>query len=436
MKTSLLLTASFALSFSLCALGNPIVAVDLGGEAPAAVMSANAPVLQSKPTPKQAIQDGLLWLARHQSPNGSWGAKALKERCPAGKACSPEHVEFLFTDHYDEGLTGLAVLSFLRAGYGPESKFEFADSSSPQRYKTGEVVTRALEWLVKDQNDEGAFEHERAFMYNQAIATLALCEAARVSKNEAWKNSAKRGVAFIVKAQRPNPAGDGLWGWRYSPRGEIEEYVALLPKDDPARNELSDADPSVTGWCTAALTVGAELGFEVKKDVLDGAIAFCDFVSAVDGRVGYQLKEQAGIKVTGPNDKYDYHTAVLSALVVAIRMDANKDRKHAFFELALQQVLADQPTLSSDHLSIDYYYWYHGSVALNRFDADSGNKTRKKTAGPWNKSLTQILIDLQERTKGTCAYGGWTAEDRWSYAGGAVYCTAMSVLALEACNPK
>ena len=135
-------------------------------------MLANAPALQAKPTPKLAIQDALGWLARHQSPDGSWGAKAMKERCPAGKSCSPEHVENPLTDHYNEGLTGLAILCFVRAGYGPDSKFEFADASTAQRHKAGEIVTRGLEWLTKLQNDEGGYVLDRIFMHNQAIATL------------------------------------------------------------------------------------------------------------------------------------------------------------------------------------------------------------------------------------------------------------------------
>ena len=48
------------------------------------VLAAQA---QAKATPKQAIHDGLVWLARHQNPDGSWSPKTLKDRCPPGKTC-------------------------------------------------------------------------------------------------------------------------------------------------------------------------------------------------------------------------------------------------------------------------------------------------------------------------------------------------------------
>jgi hypothetical protein len=401
--------------------------------------SANmiGPSPQAKPTPKQAIHDGLAWLARHQNSDGSWGIAVLKEHCTPGKPCSVEDPKHPFTSHYDEGLTGLSILSFLRAGYGPDAKYEIIDPVSQRHYAAGGVVSRALVWLKSKQNEAGSFQHEIAFMYNQDIATVAMVEAASASKSEEWKESAQRGVEMIEAAQRTSPSGEGRWGWRYAPRPEIEARVGAHPKDEKGERELHDADTSVTAWSAAALAGAQALGVQVKKEALDGAIDFCNFVSLTDGRVGYLDPSGAGLAVTGLNDHFLYHTAVMSALGMVIRLYANKDRKHPFFELAAQQILRDLPMVSSDKLSIDYYYWYEASLALNHFDGESsGVKTKKKYSGPWNKAATQVLIDLQDRAKGACSNGGWTTPDRWSYTGGAIYCTAMSVLSLEACNPK
>jgi hypothetical protein len=405
---------------------------------PVVVAARESAALQSKPTPKQAIHDGLVWLARHQNPDGSWSPKSLKERCPPGKTCGVEYPKTPFTPHYDEGVTGLAVLAFVRGGYGADAKQELVDPTSQHRYKPDEVVRRALEWLKKTQNNEGSFQKDRTFMYNQDVATLAMIEAAAATKSDAWKESAERGVEMIEKAQRPNPKGDGLWGWRYGSRTEVEAGVGKTPKSEKAKAELCDSDTSVTAWSIAALATARDLlGVQISKDSFAGAIDFLDYVSLTDGRVAYQNPDQAGATVTGPNDQFTYHPAAMSALGMVVRLNAHHDRKHPFFELAAQRILQDLPTLSADNLSTDYYYWYEASIALNRFDGEgSGAKAKKKYSGPWNKAATQALLALQDHAKGACTNGGWVTPDRWSYTGGAVYCTAMGVLALEACNPK
>jgi hypothetical protein len=47
--------------------------------------------------------------------------------------------------------------------------------------------------------------------------------------------------------------------------------------------------------------------------------------------------------------------------------------------------------------------------------------------------VTPVFVELQDRTKGACSFGGWMKPDRWSYGFGPVYTTAMSVLCLESC---
>ena len=62
--------------------------------------SATSSPFQTKLTPKQAIHDGLLWLARHQNTDGSWSAAALKERCTPGKPCGVEIPKHPFTKFF------------------------------------------------------------------------------------------------------------------------------------------------------------------------------------------------------------------------------------------------------------------------------------------------------------------------------------------------
>src|SRR5258708_2952443 len=98
-----------------------------------------------------------------------------------------------------------------------------------------------------------------------AILTLALCPACAsrglptVGEHDGASRDAKelepgqRAVDFLVRAQRPSPAGEGAWGWRYQSRMEIEQKFAGGELDSNAKRELFDSDVSITGWAAAAL---------------------------------------------------------------------------------------------------------------------------------------------------------------------------------------
>jgi hypothetical protein len=83
---------------------------------------------------------------------------------------------------------------------------------------------------------------------------------------------------------------------------------------------------------------------------------------------------------------------------------------------------------------VDYYYWYYGALALNQFDGpDSPRADRGKYWQPWNEAMIKALVQLQDDNKerDVCSRGGWLTPDRWCYAGGPVYATALNVLTLE-----
>ena len=76
----------------------------------------------------------------------------------------------------------------------------------------------------------------------------------------------------------------------------------------------------------------------------------------------------------------------------------------------------------------DYYYWYYATLALFQFDGPGGANWKK-----WNKAMADTLCQNQHVRKDGCSDGSWDTEgvDRWAYAGGRVYGTAINVLTLE-----
>jgi hypothetical protein len=93
------------------------------------------------------------------------------------------------------------------------------------------------------------------------------------------------------------------------------------------------------------------------------------------------------------------------------------------------------PTVTKDKLSIDYYYWYYATLALNQFDGpDSPRKGSGKYWDNWNKALIDAILPLQNQSKArdVCSRGGWLEADRWGgHTGYSLYSTALNVLTLQ-----
>lgn len=373
----------------------------------------------------KVVDDGLAWLARHQDEDGSWRGRHVVDRCGPKHCWAPEGDH----DDFDTGLTGLAVLAFLRAGHVPGTSKEIVDPLTNTPFKPAEVVTRGLEWLRKHQSTSGEFAAgSRSFVYDEALAELAMSEACGLTKDPHWQASAQHGADALVRAQRTNPAGKGAWGWHYAP-------LESVPPE-----QASASDTSATGWCVVALSTAQSAGIQVEKTAFQGALDFADFVCCKDGLVGYVNADTAGQAVMGPHDEFKYHAGTMSALGILIRLDSGTAATNSFFDLAAREILKDMPAAGADTLSIDYYSWFQGSSALNRLDEMQPKKARtaktpKKYAEAWNHALAETVAALQDHTADRCSQGGWVVSDRWSHSGGPVYSTAMALLALEAGQP-
>lgn len=384
---------------------------------PAPASAQQAPTQVSAPTPlsrQGAIDAGLGWLARHQTADGSWRANAVDPACTA--AFDHGHPKSTWIDHYDSGSTALGTLAFIHAGVTSRSPGEHAA-----------VLGRALDWLRSQQNEQGFFSKDHAFIYNEALATMALVEHYAATKDASEVASAQRAVDFLVRAQRPSPSGDGAWGWRYSSRMEIEEKFGGQPPDELGKRELFDSDVSVSGWAATALIAAERAGLVVDPAALKGVAEFMRWCRARDGLVGYNDPRNAGLKVQGRDDQFLYHSSCMSAIALRLSLELDARPEDGFILPAASRIALDAPAVSADGLSIDYYYWLNGTLALAAYDR--GRPPRYIQA--WDRALKDTLLGLQEHKPDACGRGGWLVPDRWSYAAGPVYTTAMALLALE-----
>lgn len=361
---------------------------------------------------ENAVDAGLRWLARHQSPDGSWSAEGFAQRCGGGAVCEGKG----FPEH-QVGLTALACLAFLGAGHDERSTLRWKDPFTGRELRAGHAVREGLKWLRANQDESGSFASTAngKWGYNHSLATLAMAEGYGLSRGLAWRESAQKGVDALIAGQNAAPGSTGLLAWRYRPRD-------------------GENDISVTGWAVMALKSAELAGLRTARGSMEGALAFCDEVTdKASGKVGYTRREEAGqqVKAPGRNDDYLNHPA-LAAVGMCVRAFTSHDLNDPMLEAGAKLLVQDLPVWSKAKKSNDYYYWYYGSLALNQFDGpDSPRANRGLYWNPWNQAMTKALIETQTRDPKLCLDGSWDADDRWGFEGGRVYATAINSLTFE-----
>jgi len=349
-------------------------------------------------SPESAVLAALRWLARHQSPDGSWSAQGFAKNCAKG-ACSG-----MGESDYDPGVTSLSLLAFLGAGYTSMSRdsLEMIDPAFPDRpLHFGETVKKGLRWLLTQQDPEGCVgERGQKHLYNHAIAALALSEAYGMTGSEILHEPAQTAVDFLVAAQNPGK------GWRYSSRG-------------------GDNDTSVTGWAVMALKSAELSNLKFPASAFAGALHWLNEATEKNGyyRVGYNQAGTGKVFVPGKNEQFSDH-ASMSAVAVLSRIFIQKSQKEPALS-AVNFLAGDLPAWKPGE--VDFYYWYYASLALFQFDGPKGAFWAK-----WNEPMKNAIVPHQRLAKHGCENGSWDpSEDRWGFEGGRVYAAAINCLTLE-----
>jgi hypothetical protein len=308
-----------------------------------------------------AIRAALGALARMQRADGSWSGPSVRQE---GGHEGP----------YSAGLTGLALLAFLGEGHTGRS----GDHAL--------TVKRGLEYLLLEQRASGLIGPDAGnYMYNHAIAALALLEASLSTRDEPLASAAAAAVSFTVRAQNDS----GGWG-----------YTARAP----------ESDTSVGGWQILLLRMAKLGGNQGVIPSLVQAASQLQVVTDAEGKVGYRARVQF------PNGPY---------ALTAVGMFAHQMATHtpdpallARQSSVLLERAAVPGTEPARHLENDLYFAHFGSLALHQLGGDA-----------WQRWWAPVKASL---LKSQGADGSWPADfDRWHGYGGQVYTTAMAALILE-----
>jgi hypothetical protein len=349
-----------------------------------------------------AVEDALKWLAAHQSPDGGWECEGFPRWCD-GKQVS-DGPDGKGKAMYDVGVTGLALLAFLGAGYTNRSEGPF-----------GKVVGNGLRYLKNQQDPEGCFGSRATshYVYNHAISALAMVEAYGMTGSTIYKNPTQKCLDFIAIARNP------YFAWRYG----------VKPGDN---------DSSVTGWMMMALKsaklinnadvkAGKPPSLQLDEEAFDGIKAWIDKMTDPDyGRVGYQQRGSGPARTPEmvdkfPADKSESMTAVgMLARIFLGENPKTSDPVQKGAKLCEKLV----PRWDPNDGSIDIYYWYYATLSMFQVGGESWKK--------WEAAMKPAIIDTQRKDTDYCMYkGSWDPLDPWGPDGGRVYSTATLALCLE-----
>jgi len=311
-----------------------------------------------------AVARGLAFLSRHQNQDGSWSLHAF-HRSPAcnGQCTGAGGVTS------DTAGTALALLPFLGAG---------------QTHLQGlyaEAITKGLKWLVEHQGEDGDLQGAGGGrMYAHGLATIVLCEALHLSRDEQLRGPAQSALDFVVRAQHYEG------GWRYRP-GE-------------------PGDTSVVGWQLMALQSGkaAQLYLSPEPFKLAGHYLDRAQTDKIGSRYAYQ-----------PNGR---PTHVMTAEALLCRQYLGWPRTHRGLRAGVKYLLEKHPP---DARTPNVYYWYYATQVMHHIGGKSWYR--------WNLRMRQVLTETQE-TRGHQA-GSWAPRGNFSSQGGRIFMTSLAVCTLE-----
>ena len=216
------------LALAMAAIGGVVLCAVTGGAGGAA--KSGTP---TKVTPEldRCVERGLEFLAKTQSPDGSWSTQ---------------------TNGNVGGVVGLAMMAMMAHGEMPDDS------------KYGRVIRRAVDYLVTTQQPNGllAGRNGESPMYSHGFATLALAEGYGMIDDPRVGPALKKAVGLIVSSQ------NRLGGWRYD---------VVSPT----------ADTTVSGAEMIALRAAANAGIEVPEDTIHRGVVFYKSCFCRGGGFGY-----------------------------------------------------------------------------------------------------------------------------------------------------
>ena len=313
---------------------------------------------------RRSIHLGLDWLVRHRTEDGAWRGLDEAHSSPDSIPKRGGHV----------GQTGLALLAFLCADHGPDTKTPYL-----------EVITKARAWLLAKVGN-GDFNRPRfnhlSTYYERAIGTLALAEwLQRSPKDEEVREALVKCVKHLTASRDPSRGG-----WRYrAGRG---------------------SDTSVTSWVMLALKSARHAKVEVPEENFEGAKIWVE-------RVTNQRTGTTGYVAVGDGRE----NKAMAATGLFLRILLGGSQTEEVNRLAIKHVSKIRVSAWRGKVG-NLYEVYYGALAMYQV---GGRAWRR-----FNPKIRDAMVAAQ--LKQGCERGGWRGT---SWVSEPIAATCLAILTLE-----
>lgn len=321
----------------------------------------------------RAAERGLAFLAKHQMEDGAWPGDVgykLEDGYRVWNQSSP-HV----------GVTALAGMAFLAGGH------------VPGRGPYGEVVEKAVDYILKHIRHDGYITANETRMYSHAFASLFLAEVYGMNQREDVGNALQKAIDLIVASQ--NQQG----GWRYQPH-------------------VADADMSVAACQVMALRAARNIGIQVPRETIDRAVKYVRD-SAVRERDSVYLSpySEPGMFRYQPEPRSRASEALTAAGITILHgagvyADADIERGMKVLDRRLQGFSRTFGQRYEGH----YYFYYCHYYAVQAYHIVGGQRYRE-----YFRMIEDVLLRMQRED------GSWPNR----VGPGSVYGTATACLVLQ-----
>lgn len=338
---------------------------------------------------ERAVEMGLDFFARIQFPDGRWSLHEL----PAGAGMDDAALGQMQSD---TAATGLALLSYLGAGY----------THLDDKHRA--VVRRGIDWLVAHQKPNGDLftgGTQYAWFYSHGIAAIALCEAYGMTQDPDLREPARKAIEFLLNTQHPDRGG-----WRYDL--------------NPATGRAGETDTSVTGWALMAMKSAQMAGIEVPDEAFRKVEGWLELAHSTQQSGRYVYNPFAG--ETPQQREGRKPSLAMTAEAMLMQMYLGRSRDDERLLAGAEYLAANLPQVGTAQRPLrDCYYWYYATQAMFQLQGDYWKQ--------WNDAMRPI-VERSQVQRGPAA-GSWhpsqPVRDRWGREGGRLYVTALQLLMLE-----
>lgn len=363
-----------------------------------------------------AVEAGLRWFVKHQAPSGTWPLLSYQNNCSDNPKCEPAERHRGPSD--DIGITALATLCFLGAGY---------DHKSPNKHRV--VVRKAIDWLLSQQTAEGEWKIEgvRGHNYAQAMAVMAIAEAYGMTADPSLRKPAENGVKVML-ARRVPPTKLGKYPWVW---GDFQESDAgAMATSSTSWNlqalkaALGSGIPTGDGWESGKQwleaiwesSVRAEGKDPAKLDPYKDETGLAYRYNPEKGEIT-NFRGEAGPNKAGTNrGGHDLGCIGLLCGIFQGRLGGDTMLE----TLANYEMKYHFPTT----YPMNNYYSYYNTLSMFQLGGERWQK--------WNGTVRDLLVNAQRNEPNSCFDGSWDPGLHYSAKEtGRPLATALNTLSLQ-----